>query len=131
MGLVTGQKRELRGAQQVLRGMFKKLRAMKALDERIGFPVGTQERKEFERGLEIRAFLLLVPLEFWLAHALLLPSFNFPRGRSLALPPTWRHLHKAAEPANARPSCAQHERRRGRMGDHRAKVIDVSHDHCH
>ena len=74
VGLVTREKGELRGAQQVLRGMFKQLRVTKALDERVGFPVGTQKRKEFERGLEIRAFLLLAPLECWLAHSLLLPS---------------------------------------------------------
>src|ERR1700722_7764605 len=91
MRLVTGQKRELRGAQQVLRGMFKKLRATKALNERVGFPVGTQKREEFERGLKIRAFLLLAPLEFWLAHRSPAPLFWLLPRCSLALPSTRRH----------------------------------------
>jgi hypothetical protein len=62
--IVPRQKRELSGAQQILRGMFEELRTSKALDERVGFPVGTQKGKIFECGVEIRVFLLLAPLQF-------------------------------------------------------------------
>jgi hypothetical protein len=44
--------------------MVHELGVTKALDERVGFPVGTQKRKIFERGVEIRIFLLLAPLQF-------------------------------------------------------------------
>jgi hypothetical protein len=83
---VAGQKRELRGAQQVLRSMFDGLRGAKAFDERAGFPVGPQKGKIFECGVEIRIFLLLAPLQFWLAHGPALPFSSLPLGRSLALP---------------------------------------------
>jgi hypothetical protein len=74
--IVTRQKRELSGAQQILRGMFKELRATKAFDERTGFPVGAQKQKEFERSVEISAFLRFAPLQFWLAHGLPAPLFR-------------------------------------------------------
>ena len=35
--LVTREKREMRGAQQVVRGMFNELSVAKALNERLGF----------------------------------------------------------------------------------------------
>ena len=54
---VAGQKRELRGAQQVLRSMFDELRGAKAFDERAGLPVGPQKGKIFECSVEIRIFL--------------------------------------------------------------------------
>jgi hypothetical protein len=44
--------------------VFEKLRATKAFDERVGFPVGTEKRKIFECGVEIRVFLLLAPIQF-------------------------------------------------------------------
>lgn len=62
--LVSGQKRELRGAQHVLGGMFKGLGAAKAFDQRMSFPVGAQKGKIFECGVEIRVFLRLAPLQF-------------------------------------------------------------------
>jgi hypothetical protein len=66
--VVARQKRERSSSQQILCGMFKELRATKALDQRIGSRVGTQKGEDFERGLEIRAFLFFAPLQFWLAH---------------------------------------------------------------
>jgi len=62
--LVTRQKRELRGAQHVFGGMFKELRAAKALNESPGLPVGAEKGKIFVRGVEIRVFLRLAPLQF-------------------------------------------------------------------
>ena len=64
MRIVTRQKREFGGAQQILRRMFEELATAKAFDERVGFPVGTQKRKILERGVEIRILLLLAPLQF-------------------------------------------------------------------
>ncbi len=93
MRIVARQKREPGGAQHILRRMFDKLRAAKALDERIGFPVGAQKGKIFERGLEIRAFLFFAPLEFWLAHGLPASSYAFAQDGSLALLTIRRHLH--------------------------------------
>jgi hypothetical protein len=83
MRLVTRQKRELSRAQQVLRGVLNRLCPMKALDERVGFRVGTQKRKIFERGLEILVFLLFAPLEIWLAHPSPLLSFETLPGMQL------------------------------------------------
>jgi hypothetical protein len=39
--LIARQKRQVRGAQQILRGMFDELGAAKALDESSSFCVGT------------------------------------------------------------------------------------------
>ena len=61
---VAGQKRQLRGAQQILRRMVNDLRATQALDQRVGFSFGTEKRQEFERGLEILTFLAFRPVEF-------------------------------------------------------------------
>ena len=46
----------MRGAQQVVRGMFDELSAAKNLKERIGFRIRTQKRKEFFCGVEILSF---------------------------------------------------------------------------
>ena len=46
----------MRGAQQVVRGMFDELSAAKTLKERIGFRIRTQKRKEFFCGVEILSF---------------------------------------------------------------------------
>jgi hypothetical protein len=54
--LVTREKREMRGAQQVLRGMLDELSAAKTLNERLGFRIRTQKRKEFLCGVEILSF---------------------------------------------------------------------------
>src|SRR5271166_2473030 len=69
MRLVTRQKRELRGAQQVLRRIFHELGVAKALDERSGCRVRTQKGKEFHRGVKIFSFSLLGPFDFRLAPA--------------------------------------------------------------
>ena len=45
--LVARQKREMRGAQQALRGMVDELSVAKTLNERLGFRIRTQKRKEF------------------------------------------------------------------------------------
>ena len=58
----------MRGAPQVLRGMFDELSAAKTLNERIGFRIRTQMRKEFFCGVEILSFPLLGPFEFRLAQ---------------------------------------------------------------
>ena len=49
----------MRGAQQVLRGMFDELSAAKTLNERLGFRIRTQKRKEFFCGVQIISFPLL------------------------------------------------------------------------
>ena len=64
MRIVARQEREIGGAQHILRRMFNELGATQALDQSAGFPVGTQKRKIFECGVEIRVFLLLAPLQF-------------------------------------------------------------------
>ena len=94
MRIVARQKRELRGAQQVLRGMFNDLCATKALDERAGFPVGAQKGEILERGLEIRVFLFFAPLQFRLGHPSPLCSFRSPLGGSLAFLAIGRQLHE-------------------------------------
>jgi hypothetical protein len=72
--------------------VFEELRATKALDEPIGLSLGTEKRKEFERGLEILTFLAFGPLEFGLAHWLPAPLFRASPARSLVLSGLARHL---------------------------------------
>ncbi len=69
----------MRGAQQVLRGMFDVLSAAKTLNERIGFRIRTQKRRNFSAASKSSASASR-PFEFRLAHRRL-PFFkDFPRG---------------------------------------------------
>jgi hypothetical protein len=69
VGFVAWEKRQLGGAQKVLRSVIDELRLLKARYQRFGLRIRKEQRKKIHCSIEVRGLPLLRPFELRFGHA--------------------------------------------------------------